>query len=78
MHDSLRATWESDLNKISQSNFQFAKPFTGTRSQITADSPSQGYWIEYSNWQERVTIAQRQKQIGGVLLLTQEVSNPLI
>jgi tetratricopeptide (TPR) repeat protein len=37
-----------------------------------------GYWDEYNNWQKRVAIAQRKNRIGDVLLLTEEVGNPLI
>jgi tetratricopeptide (TPR) repeat protein len=37
-----------------------------------------GFWREYNEWQERVTIAQRQKRIGDILLLTEEIRNPLI
>ena len=37
-----------------------------------------GFWREYNEWKERVTIAQRQKRIGDILLLTEEIRNPLI
>ena len=37
-----------------------------------------GFWREYNEWKERVTIAQRQKRMGDIMLLTEEISNPLI
>jgi hypothetical protein len=37
-----------------------------------------GFWREYNEWRERVTVAQRQKRIGDILLLTEEIRNPLI
>jgi tetratricopeptide (TPR) repeat protein len=37
-----------------------------------------GFWREYNEWKEKVTIAQRQKHIGDILLLTEEIRNPLI
>jgi tetratricopeptide (TPR) repeat protein len=37
-----------------------------------------GFWREYNEWRERVTVAQRQKRIGDILLLTEEIKNPLI
>lgn len=37
-----------------------------------------GFWREYHEWQERMEIAKRKKRIGDVLLLTEEISNPLI
>ena len=37
-----------------------------------------GFWREYNEWKQRVTVAQRQKRIGDILLLTEEIKNPLI
>ena len=37
-----------------------------------------GFWREYNEWKERITVAQRQKRIGDILLLTEEIRNPLI
>lgn len=37
-----------------------------------------GYWAEYHRWQEWVNLARRQSHLGDILLLTEEVSNPLI
>jgi hypothetical protein len=37
-----------------------------------------GFWREYNEWKQRMTVAQRQRRIGDILLLTEEISNPLI
>lgn len=37
-----------------------------------------GFWREYHEWQERVSVARRQKRIGDILLLTEEITNPMI
>jgi hypothetical protein len=39
---------------------------------------AQGFWREYSQWKERVTLAQQQKRIGDILILTEEIVNPTI
>ena len=75
---TIRATWESDLNKIHSPIFNLLSGLQELDRKLLRTPLATGYWIEYSNWQERVTIAQRQKRIGDVLLLTEEVSNPLI
>ncbi|NND91692.1 MAG: cyclic nucleotide-binding domain-containing protein [Granulosicoccus sp.] len=36
-----------------------------------------GFWREFNEWEERVAVARRQKRIGDILLLTEEISNPL-
>lgn len=37
-----------------------------------------GYWGEYNTWQARVKVAQRRGRLGDILLLTEEVRNPLV
>ena len=37
-----------------------------------------GFWREYNEWKQRVTVSRRQKRIGDILLLTEEISNPMI
>jgi tetratricopeptide (TPR) repeat protein len=37
-----------------------------------------GFWREYYEWRERLRVAERQKRIGDILLLTDEIRNPLI
>jgi tetratricopeptide (TPR) repeat protein len=37
-----------------------------------------GFWREYYDWKDRVTIAKRRRRIGDILLLTEEITNPMI
>jgi tetratricopeptide (TPR) repeat protein len=37
-----------------------------------------GFWREYEEWKDKVTVAQRDKHIGDILLLTEEIKNPLL
>ncbi len=73
-----RATWSSEPERIHSPVFNLltslVEPDRGTlRTPLAA-----GFWREYNEWKERVTIAQRQKRIGDILLLTEEIKNPLI
>ncbi|HEY9604812.1 MAG TPA: tetratricopeptide repeat-containing protein [Allocoleopsis sp.] len=75
---SIRATWESDHNRIHSPIFNLLTGLEEPNPKALRTPLATGYWEEYRQWQERVTIAQRQKRIGDVLLLTEEVRNPLI
>ncbi len=73
-----RDTWASELERVHSPIFNLltglAEPDrTALRTPLAA-----GYWREYNVWRERVDIARRQNHIGDVLLLTEEVRNPLI
>lgn len=73
-----RATWESDQNRIHSPIFNILTGLCEPDRKALRTPLATGYWQEYNEWRERVTIAQRQKRIGDVLLLTEEVRNPLI
>lgn len=73
-----RATWESDHNRIHSPIFNLLDGLGEPDRKALRTPLAMGYWQEYREWQERVTIAKRQKRIGDVLLLTEEVSNRLI
>jgi tetratricopeptide (TPR) repeat protein len=73
-----RATWESDQNRIHSPIFQLLAGLEEPDRKALRTPLATGYWQEYKQWQERVAIAKRQKRIGDVLLLTEEVRNPLI
>ncbi|TRU87081.1 MAG: DUF4071 domain-containing protein [Microcystis novacekii Mn_MB_F_20050700_S1] len=72
------ATWESDHNRIHSPIFNLLEGLEEPDRKSLRTPLATGYWEEYNNWQKRVVIAQRQDRIGDVLLLTEEVSNPLI
>ncbi|MFM7790009.1 MAG: hypothetical protein ACKO90_18400, partial [Microcystis panniformis] len=73
-----RATWESDPHRIHSPIFNLLDGLEEPDRRSLQTPLAIGYWDEYNNWRKRVVIAQRQDRIGDVLLLTEEVSNPLI
>ncbi len=73
-----QATWESDQNRIHSPIFNILTGLCEPDRKMLRTPLATGYWEEFEVWQERITIAQRQKRIGDVLLLTEEVKNPLI
>ncbi|HEY9674866.1 MAG TPA: SLATT domain-containing protein [Waterburya sp.] len=73
-----RATWESDGNRIHSPIFNLLTGLEEPDRKALRTPLATGYWQEYKELQARVKIAQRQKRIGDVLLLTEEVRNPLI
>ena len=73
-----RATWESDRNRIHSPIFNLLDGLSEPERKSLRTPLAIGYWDEYNNWQKRVAIAERQDRIGDILLLTEEVRNPLI
>lgn len=73
-----RATWKSDHNRIHSPIFNLLDGLTEPDRKTLRTPLAVGYWDEYNNWLQRVAIAQRQNRIGDILLLTEEVNNPLI
>lgn len=73
-----RETWASDVDRIHSPIFNLLDGLPEPNRKTLRTPLATGFWREYNEWKERVTIAQRQKRIGDVLLLTEEISNPLI
>ncbi|HET9911682.1 MAG TPA: tetratricopeptide repeat-containing protein [Anaerolineales bacterium] len=73
-----RDTWASDIDAIHSPIFNLLEGLTEPDRKALRTPLATGFWREYNEWKERVTIAQRQKRIGDILLLTEEISNPLI
>lgn len=74
----VRATWNSSKNRIHSPIFSFLTGLTEPDRKQLETPLAKGYWQEYEDWKERVEIAKLQKRSGDVLLLTEEVNNPLI
>ena len=71
-------TWASDADAIHSPVFNILTGLVEP-DRISLRTPlATGFWREYNEWKDRVTIAQRQKRIGDILLLTEEIKNPLI
>lgn len=74
----VRDTWASDRDAIHSPIFNLLTGLHEPDRKSLHTPLATGFWREYNEWRERVTVAQRQKHIGDILLLTEEISNPLI
>ena len=75
---SIQATWNSNRNHIHSPVFNLLDGLVEPARKTLRTPLATGYWQEYDDLQERLSIAQRQKRIGDVVLLAEEVKNPLI
>ena len=73
-----RETWASDYERVHSPIFNLLDGLVEPDRKTLRTPLATGFWRELHEWKERVAIAQRQKRIGDVLLLTEEISNPLI
>jgi tetratricopeptide (TPR) repeat protein len=73
-----RDTWASDRESVHSPIFNLLSGLKEPERRMLRTPLATGFWREYNEWKERVTIAQRQKRIGDILLLTEEIQNPLI
>lgn len=71
-------TWASDRDAIHSPIFNLLTGLDEPDQKALRTPLATGFWREYNEWKGRVTVAQRQKRIGDILLLTEEISNPLI
>jgi len=71
-------TWASDRDAIHSPIFNLLSGLAEPDRKSLRTPLATGFWREYNSWKQRVTVAQRQKRIGDILLLTEEISNPLI
>jgi tetratricopeptide (TPR) repeat protein len=73
-----RDTWASDRDSVHSPIFNLLTGLKEPERRSLRTPLATGFWREYNEWKERVTVAQRQKRIGDILLLTEEIRNPLI
>jgi tetratricopeptide (TPR) repeat protein len=73
-----RDTWASDQDAIHSPVFNLLTGLNEPDRRDLRTPLATGFWQEYNEWRQRVTIAQRQKRLGDIMLLTEEISNPLI
>ena len=74
----VRDTWASDIEAIHSPIFNLLDGLKEPDRKTLETPLATGFWREYNEWRERVTVAERQKRIGDILLLTEEIKNPLI
>jgi len=71
-------TWKSDRDAVHSPIFNLLTGLEEPDRKTLRTPLATGFWREYNDWKQRVTIAQRRHRIGDILLLTEEISNPLI
>jgi tetratricopeptide (TPR) repeat protein len=71
-------TWASDRDSVHSPIFNLLTGLKEPERKSLRTPLATGFWREYNEWKERVTVAQRQKRIGDIMLLTEEIRNPLI
>src|SRR6266540_263381 len=73
-----RDTWASDAESVHSPIFNLLDGLVEPDRKTLRTPLATGFWREYNEWKDRLAIAQRQKRIGDILLLTEEISNPFI
>src|SRR5687767_13018423 len=73
-----RDTWASDIDSVHSPIFNLLDGLTEPDRKTLETPLATGFWREYNEWKQRVSVAERQKRIGDILLLTDEIRNPLI
>ena len=73
-----KATWATDREAIHSPIFNLLSGLIEPDRRTLRTPLATGFWREYNEWRDKVTVAQRQKRIGDILLLTEEIQNPLI
>src|SRR5690349_12480643 len=73
-----RDTWASDLDTVHSPIFNLLDGLKEPDRRSLETPLATGFWREYNEWRERLTVAERQKRIGDILLLSEEIRNPLI
>jgi tetratricopeptide (TPR) repeat protein len=73
-----RVTWASEPERVHSPIYNLLTGLVEPERRTLRTPLATGFWREYNEWKQRVAIAQRQKRIGDILLLTEEIKNPLI
>lgn len=74
----IRDTWASDRELVHSPIYNLLTGLKEPNRKSLQTPLATGFWREYEEWKDRVTVAQRDKHIGDILLLTEEIRNPLI
>ena len=73
-----RDTWATGVDAIHSPVFNLLTGLDEPDQKSLRTPLATGFWREYNDWKQRITISRRQKRIGDILLLTEEISNPMI
>lgn len=71
-------TWKSDRALVHSPVYRLLNGLQEPDRKSLTTPLATGFWREYNEWKQRITIAQRRHRIGDILLLTEEITNPLI
>jgi tetratricopeptide (TPR) repeat protein len=71
-------TWASDRDAVHSPIFNLLTGLKEPDRTLLRTPLATGFWREYNEWKERITVAKRQRRIGDILLLTEEIRNPMI
>ncbi len=74
----VKNTWDSTVETIHSPIYNLLTGLKEPEKKTLTTPLATGFWRDYTDWQERVEIAQRRKLIGDILLLTDEISNPFL
>ena len=74
----VKDTWASDRDAVHSPIYNLLAGLNEPERKSLQTRLATGFWREYDEWRDRVTVAQREKHIGDILLLTEEIRNPLI
>src|SRR5688572_26311228 len=74
----VKDTWASDRDAVHSPIYNLLSGLKEPERKSLQTPLATGFWREYNEWREKVNIAQRQKHNGDILLLTEEIQNPLI
>ena len=74
----VKDTWASDREAVHSPIYNLLTGLKEPDRKSLKTQLATGFWREYNEWKDKVTVAQRQKHIGDILLLTEEIQNPLI
>ena len=73
-----RDTWASDVDAVQSPIFNLLDGLEEPDRKSLETPLATGFWREYNEWKDRLVVAERQKRIGDILLLSEEIRNPLI
>lgn len=73
-----RETWASDRSRIHSPIFNLLDGLIEPDRKTLQTPLATGYWREHKEWETMIDIAKRQKRVGDILLLIEEVRNPLM
>ncbi|MFK7858338.1 MAG: cyclic nucleotide-binding domain-containing protein [Granulosicoccus sp.] len=72
-----RDTWASNIDAVHSPVFGLLTGLKEPDTSTLCTPLATGFWREFNEWENRVALARQQKRVGDILLLTDEINNPL-